>query len=1262
MRRVPEPDAATVDETATADRIAEQPVRHRLWVPALRPVSDRWLDLSLVVDTGDSMAVWSQLTREFQDMLLETGIFRRVTIWSLDTGNPRRVTVTPGTVMAPGRGGQPPGAVPRAGNRHVILVLSDCTGAAWHGGAARNALSAWGRTAPVAILQPLPERLWSRTGAPTTVGRLVSGSRCAPNSDLTFFPFDDLASPPDGAVAVPVLEIRPAWIRRWANVVAGPGVGDPLAVTYLTTRQVATQPEPEPPLTPQQRVREFRASASPQAFRLARCLATTTPTLPVMRLVQRAVLGTSGSSLIAEVVLGGLLRAVDGRTGRYEFVDGIREVLLDAVPRSEATKTMGVLARVSADLERDAGLSPRTFRAFVTGLPSGPGGATVDSLAFALINRDALRRMLHRPGGNDEPLRPVVPVVPEESGPPIDPRPPAGLVEGLPRIWHGVPIRNPHFTGRESLLRRLRGTFSPQGRPSGRVLLHGLGGVGKTQVATEYVYRHADEYDLVWWLPAERATDVLNSLAALGRRIRVPTSGNLQQTARSVLEALASTSYKWLLVYDNAERPEEISELIPAEGGAAILTSRNPDWTDRYPGIEVDVFERAESIDLLLQLYGSAGSVSRDTANLLADKLGDLPLALEQAVNFQLATGMSCEEYLELFDQRVRELLSEGRPAAYPTTVAAFLTMAFASLREADPAAAELLELFAYFGPEPMPTRLLRRGRSAGISPVLGRVFRDPVRLGRTARSLVRYGLVRWDPSGRRVQMHRLVQAVLRDSLDEPDQARTLASVRNLLAAVNPSDADDWRTWDDHAELGPHVMAADLIHSEHWDARLVVIDQARYLFMIGDYGGSRRLGEVMVAEWSKSPDAGGLGPDHEQTLLARRHLANALKMFGEYDESLRLDQQTFQAVRAGFGDDHEHAVAVAFGLGFDLRMAGDGDLVGSLESDRENLARATRVYGPQGDETVRATTNLAAGLRAAGRFQEAYELSSQAVEARRETLGDNNRLTVWSVSEQVRDLFGLGRYQEALRTQQRAANLYQHLFRPHERQRLLAERNLVILLRKTGDHGAALVRARENHEAFKTHFGSEHEYTLAARMGLANALRAAGRLAEARSTGAEALEGYRRKFGPRHWLTLAAQVNQGIILRLLREREAGELERATFHALTATVGEEHPFTLCAAVNYASSLSLGHEVVAARELTERTLEISQRVRGEDHPDTLACALNAALDEQASGEDPAGQQRLDSVMDAFQRVLGADHPDTIDAIRGKRADCDLEPPPT
>ncbi len=87
----------------------------------------------------------------------------------------------------------------------------------------------------------------------------------------------------------------------------------------------------------------------------------------------------------------------------------------------------------------------------------------------------------------------------------------------------------------------------------------------------------------------------------------------------------------------------------------------------------------------------------------------------------------------------------------------------------------------------------------------------------------------------------------------------------------------------------------------------------------------------MVAAWSESLEAGGLGSDHEQTLLARRHLANALKMFGGVRRVAASGPADVPGLARdpAFGDDHEHTVAVAYGLGFDLRMAGDGDLVAS---------------------------------------------------------------------------------------------------------------------------------------------------------------------------------------------------------------------------------------------------------------------------------------------------------------------------------------------
>ncbi|MBT8227931.1 MAG: tetratricopeptide repeat protein [Dactylosporangium sp.] len=831
----------------------------------------------------------------------------------------------------------------------------------------------------------------------------------------------------------------------------------------------------------------------------------------------------------------------------------------------------------------------------------------------------------------------------------------------LPRIWGGVPFRNPNFTGREVLLRRLREELRRHAKTS--VLpqtLHGYGGVGKTQLAIEYVYRYAERYDLVWWVSAERRTEVLASLVELGERLGVAASQDRLQHARAVLDALGGTRYRWLLVYDNAERPDELISLVPSAGGHVVLTSRNADWATRWNAIEVDVFQRTESVQLLGR---RDARITPGAADLLADKLGDLPLALEQAANFQLTTGMSVEEYLELFDDRVRELLDEGQPSDYHTTTTAFLTLALERLRAASPAAAELLELFACLGPEPIAAGVLREGRSADLSAPLRRALRDPIQMNRIIRQLSRYGLARVDPHGQRIQVHRLVQAVLRTELDEDRWAQSLANVRNLLGQANPSHPDDRGTWSGHAELGPHILAADLVHADGAAARLVVLDQARYLFQIGDYTASQALGQAMVDQWCKPPVEGGLGGDHEQSLLARRHLANALRMLGGHARARELDEEAFELLRASpaFGDDHEHTVGVALGLGFDRSMA--NDLPGALRSDQENLERSMRVYGPDDEHTVNARGNVAAVLRQLGRFQEAHEISAAIVGDYRRAYGQTHPRTLWFITYVVADLYGLGRYRQALDRQLEHWAAASAALAPHSREFLLGEHNIAIALRKTGQHNQALARARDNHRALHTHLGADHEYTLAAAMARANALRAAGRLAEARGVATDAVETYHRVFGTDHRLSLVAQVNQGIILRLLGERRTAlTLEADTHQALAGMLGPDHPYTLASANNHASSLLLAHQVQQAADLAEQTLERSRRVRGPAHPDTLACAVNAALDWQSTTGDAPAQQRLDAALDALERVLGRNHPDTIDAIRGKRADCDIEPPAT
>ncbi|HEU4426771.1 MAG TPA: FxSxx-COOH system tetratricopeptide repeat protein [Pilimelia sp.] len=825
------------------------------------------------------------------------------------------------------------------------------------------------------------------------------------------------------------------------------------------------------------------------------------------------------------------------------------------------------------------------------------------------------------------------------------------------RLWGDVPIRNPDFTGRDPLLHLLREALESKSKAS--VLpqtLHGLGGVGKTQLAVEYVYRNADRYDIVWWIPAEQVSLVLASLETLADRMGLPRSEDRKQTANTVLNSLAHTRSRWLLVYDNADQPEEIAQLVPSAGGHVILTSRDQSWANVWEAIEVDVFERHESVELVRK---RGESITADDADRLAAKLGDLPLALDQAASWQAATGMPVSEYLQLFDEHVRELLSEGRPPTYHTTVAAFVSLAFDRLRTEASAVAQLLELFAFLGAEPISVGLLRRGREAHMTPALSQALRQPIHLNRTIRQLRRYGLAKVDPN-QRIQVHRLVQMVLREGLTEQLREQIRANVHNLLASANPGDPDDPATWPVHAEIGPHVQAAGLIEADTIEARQVALDQIRYLWATGDYEGARRLGEIVVPAWREA-EGDGLGPDGEQTLIATRHLSNALRSLGFNAEARKLAIQAYEGFRnnPAFGEEHEHTVITGVSLGVDLRLA--GDFRAALESDRRILGGHIRVFGEDDQYTIRARNSLAVNLRMLGDFGEALQIDQELVEAWQRTVGENDSRTLFCIANVARDLYGLGRYAEALDLQSRTWPIFRDRLGLRHSYVLLAARTVAIALRKTGRYAEALSQARENYHDYDARFGPDHEHTLAAKMSYANSLRVANELGLARSEAADAVDRYVTSFGAGHPLTLSATANLAIIMRAMGDHdEARAKDEATLEAMTEVLGAEHGYTLCVANNFANDLAR-HESTAARELSQRTLDISRRVRGEDHPYTLACAVNAALDLREV-DRAAGQALLDKTQRELARVLGPQHPETLDAIGARRAECDIEPPPT
>lgn len=377
-----------LDEQATVERSIERMVL----TPVLRPAESRWLDVALVVDTHRSMLLWSDLVEEVRGLLTRSGVFRDVRTWRLTGTGPG------GTPMVTNRRDTPPRnpleLVDPAGRR-LILVLSDTVAGGWREAPLRGVLRHWSAHNAVAVLNVLPERLWTR-GAVQPVPFAVRADRpAAATRSWQRVPMARRAR--GGGAVIPVVGIASASLARLVRVVSGDGRWRRLACLRLDAEPTGEAPDglpeaPKPFPDPLEAVERFRASASPTAQRLADHLAAVPLTLPVMTLVRRSLLRDSEHGHLAEVALGGLLAPWDGEqpaeSVQFEFLPGVREALLGSQLRGDVAAVRELVRRrVWEYMSRHRGTS-RDFTA-VRLQPGSGGRREVDPEAMPFATAQA---------------------------------------------------------------------------------------------------------------------------------------------------------------------------------------------------------------------------------------------------------------------------------------------------------------------------------------------------------------------------------------------------------------------------------------------------------------------------------------------------------------------------------------------------------------------------------------------------------------------------------------------------------------------------------------------------------------------------------------------------------------------------------------------------------------------------------------------------------------------------------------------------------
>jgi transcriptional regulator with XRE-family HTH domain len=555
------------------------------------------------------------------------------------------------------------------------------------------------------------------------------------------------------------------------------------------------------------------------------------------------------------------------------------------------------------------------------------------------------------------------------------------LTATRPRLWN-IPARNPAFTGRAGPLAALRAGLQA-GHPAVVQALHGMGGVGKTQLAAEYAHRFAGAYDLAWWINAEHSGLIGDQITSLGQGLGCIPPGAGNEAVRAAVLAELRRHGRWLLIFDNAAVPAEVMPWLPGDGGHVLITSRHSGWDDVATPIELDVLTRAESIEMLQ--HRAPGLTTAGAAGLAA-ALGDLPLAIAQASGFMASTGTSASQYLGLLQTQAGQLLDLAVPGSYPRSLAAATAVIATRLAAHDPAAAELASLCAFLAPEPIPEDLFTG--AAGLLPgELAARAADPLAWRQTLAQLAGQSLARVDHRG--LQLHRLTQAILRDQLTPAAAAAARGCAEAILAASDPGHPPDPDTWTRWARLMPHVLAADLTTTDNPALREMVRRVCWYLIERGDARTPRDLVSNLHQQWRTR-----LGENHEHTLMAAHYLAWALLELGRYAESRDLNQETLTRRQRVLGADHSDTLNSAHNLALGLRML--GEVQAARDLDHDNLSRHRRMHGQDDPSALRSASNLAADLRELGQAQAARDLDHDTLQRRRRVLGPDHPDTLRS--------------------------------------------------------------------------------------------------------------------------------------------------------------------------------------------------------------------------------------------------------------------------
>ncbi len=781
-------------------------------------------------------------------------------------------------------------------------------------------------------------------------------------------------------------------------------------------------------------------------------------------------------------------------------------------------------------------------------------------------------------------------------------------VSTFPAIWNIPYPRNAVFTGRNELLERLAIGFK-----TGQVqAISGLGGTGKTQIAIEYAYRHGQEYECIFWLRAATHDQWMSDVIVIADLIQLPERN--EQDQQMIIEAVKqwlALHAKWLLVFDNADDLQLVSQFLPARSNGHVLLTTQAQALRRIARkVAVDVMTPEEGALFLLRRaniiepdaeLSSINETDRAQARAISEMLGSLPLALDQAGAYIEETASSLSDYISLYKTERAQLLRERGSFAidHPESVVTTWQLSFEKIAATNPAAGDLLRFFAHLAPDAIPEEILTEG-APELGPALQSTALNVFSLNAALRELLGYSLIRRNPNAKTLAMHRLVQAVLKDEMDEPTQRLWAERVVRAVNRAFPNS--EFSTWQRCQRCLPHALAcADLI--DQWtlafpEAARLLHQTGHYLYERGRYSEAEPLYLRALTIRERV-----LGPMHPDVAAILHDLAVLSYQQGKYPEAETLYQRALVLQEQTLGPQHPDFAKTLNRLG-DLYRA-QGKYQDSEQFYQRALRIREQVLGPSHPDVARSLDDLAILYHDQGRYEQAEPLYQRALAIREQALGPLHP----DVAATLNDLASLydeqKKYVQAEPLYQQALATREQILGPHHPDIATTLNNLAGLYIHQSNYDQAIPLLEQALAIREEILGTQHPRVANSQSNLASLYYRRGKYEQAEPLLQRSLVTREQLLGPQHPDIAHTLINLAYLYYAQgKNPQAEPLYLRALAIREATLGPQHPLVIKNICGLADLYNNEGNYAQAELLYQRALALGAQALGPQHPDVMS----------------------------------------------------------